>query len=196
MLFEEADDWWDNARQRLEVVGVEITSAVFRIAFQKKYFPAHVHCKKEIEFLELKQGNLTLDEYAAKFEELVQFCSHYNNAVVKESKCIKFESGLRPEIKQGIGYQEICRFPILVNKCKIFDEDCRARIAHYKSLSDKKGRDQSRRKSYVTSADKGKHRVSYGKKTSEGGALTTMKCCKCVEQVHRANDCVDKVLRC
>lgn len=54
MLSEEAGDWWDNAHQRFEVVGVEITWAVFRTAFLEKYFPAYVCCKKEIEFLELK----------------------------------------------------------------------------------------------------------------------------------------------
>ena len=30
MLSEEAEDWWDNARQRLEVVGTEVTWDVFR----------------------------------------------------------------------------------------------------------------------------------------------------------------------
>ena len=78
-------------------------------------------------------------EYATKFEELMKFCPHYNGAVVEEFKCIKFENELRPEIKQGVGYQEIIRFPTLVNKCRIYDEDCRARSAHYKSVSERKG---------------------------------------------------------
>lgn len=30
------------------------------------------------------------------------------------SKCVKFESDLRLEIKQFIGYQEICQFSMLV----------------------------------------------------------------------------------
>lgn len=83
-----------------------------------------------------------------------------------------------------------------MNKCRIFDEDYGARTTHYKSLSYKKGIDQSRGKPYVTSADKGKQRVSDGKKTSEGGAPTTVKCFKYGEQGHHANGCVDKVLRC
>lgn len=158
-------------------------------------FPVDIRCKKEIEFLEFKQGNLTV-EYAAKFEELVKLCPHYNKAVAKESKCIKFESGSRPEIKHDIGYQEIRRLHTLVKKCRIFDEECMAMTAHYKSFSDKKGRDQGCGKLYVTLADKGKQRVSYGNKASEGGAPTTVKCFKSGEQGHRANDCVDKVMRC
>lgn len=72
--------------------------------FLEKYFPEDVCSKKEIKFLELKQGNMTNDEYAAKFEELMKFFPHYNGTGVEGSKCIKFENGLRPKIKQGIGY--------------------------------------------------------------------------------------------
>lgn len=36
MLFGEAKDWWDNARQRLEVFGAEITWVVFRVKFLEK----------------------------------------------------------------------------------------------------------------------------------------------------------------
>lgn len=42
--------------------------------------------KKEIEFHELKQGNLTVAEYAVKFEELVKFCPHYNITTAKGLK--------------------------------------------------------------------------------------------------------------
>lgn len=54
MLSEEVEDYWDNACQRLKVVGVEITWVVFRTEFLEKLFLADVHNKKEIEFLELK----------------------------------------------------------------------------------------------------------------------------------------------
>ena len=68
----------------------------------------------------------------------MKFCPKYNGAAVEGLKCIKFEKVMRPEIKQGIGYREIHRFPILVNKCRIYDEDCRARSTHYKSISERK----------------------------------------------------------
>lgn len=44
---------------------------MFRVQFLEKYFPEYVRRKKDIEFLELKQGNMTVVEYVAKFEELV-----------------------------------------------------------------------------------------------------------------------------
>ncbi|XP_050896680.1 uncharacterized protein LOC127103468 [Lathyrus oleraceus] len=146
MLSEEAKHWWDNARQRLEVVGAEITWDVFKVKLLEKYFSEYVCSKNEIEFLELKQGNMMVVEYTAKFEELVKLYPHYNGTVVEGSKCIKFENGLRPEIKQGIGYQEIRMFPTLVNKCRIYDEDCMARSAQYKSVNERNGKNQFRGK--------------------------------------------------
>ena len=68
MLAEEAEFWWENTRQRLEGAGTVVTWEIFREEFLGKYFPADVCNKKEIEFLELKQGNMTVSEYAAKFE--------------------------------------------------------------------------------------------------------------------------------
>lgn len=67
MLAGEVDDWWVSARSVLDDSGEEITWAVFSRKFLRKCFPEDVRAKKEIEFLELKQGNLSVIEYAAKF---------------------------------------------------------------------------------------------------------------------------------
>lgn len=99
MLTEEDDDLWGNTCQRLEVAGNEITWAMFKGEFMKQYFPKDICGKKEIEFLELKQRNSTIVEYAAKFEELMKLCPYYNDAAAEVSKCIKFKNRFHPEIK-------------------------------------------------------------------------------------------------
>lgn len=48
MLFEEVEDWWDNACQRLEVTSTEVTLLVFRAQFLEKYSSEDVRSKKEI----------------------------------------------------------------------------------------------------------------------------------------------------
>src|ERR1051325_1457785 len=73
MLASEANDWWLETRQRLEATDEEITWAVFCREFLRKYYPEDVRGKKEIEFLELKQGNKSVTEYATKFVELAKF---------------------------------------------------------------------------------------------------------------------------
>jgi len=77
MLAEEAYDWWVNVLPILENGGGVVTWAVFRREFLNRYFPKDVRGKKEIEFLELKQGDMSVTEYAAKFVELAKFYPHY-----------------------------------------------------------------------------------------------------------------------
>jgi len=50
---------------------------------------------------------MSVTEYAAKFVELDKFYPHYTAEIAEFSKCIKFENGLRAEIKRAIGYQKI-----------------------------------------------------------------------------------------
>ena len=139
MLAVEADDWWLETCQRLEDAGENFTWAVFRGEFLRKYFPEDVCGKKEIEFLELKQGSMSVVEYAAKFAELAKFYPHYAESDAKFSKCIKFENGLHPEIKKAVGYQKIRVFADLIDSCRIYEED---NNAHYKIISDKRGKHQ------------------------------------------------------
>lgn len=86
------------------------------------------------------------------------------------SKCVKFESGLRPEIKQLIGHQEIHQFLVLVNKCMIFDKDTKAISTRYKIINDRKGKGQDRGKPYVSPTYKGKKKVA-GENEKSGGGL-------------------------
>jgi len=97
MLAEEADDWWVSLLPILEQDGTKVTWAVFRREFLDRYFPEDVRGKKEIEFLELKQGYMVVTEYAAKFVELAKFYPYYTPDTAEFSKCIKFENGLRAE---------------------------------------------------------------------------------------------------
>ncbi|XP_050896160.1 uncharacterized protein LOC127102881 [Lathyrus oleraceus] len=104
------------AQQNPHVEGAE-SCGLDRGAFLEKYCSADVHSKKEVEFLELKQGNMTVADYAVKFEELSRFCPHYNEAEAEMSKCIKFENGLCREIKPFIGYQKTQCSTLICFKC-------------------------------------------------------------------------------
>ncbi|XP_058766033.1 uncharacterized protein LOC131639566 [Vicia villosa] len=169
MLAVEADDWWQATRQRLEATGEEITWDVFRREFLRKYYPESVRGKKEIEFHELKQGNMSVTDYAAKFTELAKFYPYYDGEGAEFSKCVKFENG-------------------------IFEED---NVAHYKIVSDRRGRrSQQRGKPYDTPAGKGKQRAAPGQRTSGGGAPAPIVCFKCGKAGHKSTYCTDDVKKC
>lgn len=88
----------------MEAEGTGVTWNVFKDRFLEKYFPADIRDKKEMEFLALKQGSMTVREYDAKFEELAHYYTLYQYVTDDRSKWMKFEDGLRPEIKQAISY--------------------------------------------------------------------------------------------
>ncbi|XP_074323535.1 uncharacterized protein LOC141660449 [Apium graveolens] len=56
--------------------------------------------KIEIEFLELKQGDRSVDEYDANFIELARFAQDYVNSEAQKAK--RFQLGLKPEIQSGV----------------------------------------------------------------------------------------------
>ncbi|MCI58518.1 hypothetical protein A2U01_0079773, partial [Trifolium medium] len=47
-----------------------------------------VRNKKVVEFMELKQGNMSVAEYAVKFESLRAFSPHYNTVEAEDDKCV------------------------------------------------------------------------------------------------------------
>jgi len=119
----------------LEQDGTAVTWAVFRREFLDRYFPEDVRGKKEIEFLELKQGDMSVTEYASKFVELTKLYPHYTLDTAEFSKCIKLENGLRADIKRVIGYQKIRNLSELVSSFRIYEEDTKA---HYKVMGERR----------------------------------------------------------
>ncbi|XP_058733471.1 uncharacterized protein LOC131605092 [Vicia villosa] len=192
MLAVEADDWWLKTRQRLEVADEEITWIVFRREFLRKYYLEDVLGKKEIGFLELKQENMSVREYAARFTELAKFYLHYDGAGAEFSKCIKFENGLRSEIKKAVGYQKIFILLDLVYSCRIYKED---HNAHYKLVKDRRGK-QKRSIPYDAPVGKGKAEVADGKRISGGEAPASVVCFNCGKPGHKSNACNIEVKKC
>jgi hypothetical protein len=61
----EASRWCKRHREHMEATGGHITWEEFKTIFINKYFPSNVKNQKEIEFLTLQQGDMTVDEYVA-----------------------------------------------------------------------------------------------------------------------------------
>ncbi|XP_050876206.1 uncharacterized protein LOC127079896 [Lathyrus oleraceus] len=165
--------------------------------FLRKYFPVDVCGKKEIEFLEMKQGNLSATEYAARFVELAKFYPHYSEVIDEFSKCIKFDNGLHPKIKQVIGYQQIRRFLESINNCRIYEDGSKARSVHCKGMSERRGNQNvNHGKPYSASVNKGKQSVAEGKRPSGGDAPTPLKCYRCSELGHCVSECKSDLKNC
>ena len=72
----------------------------FHELFMGKYFPTTTRHAKAQEFLELKQGAMTVIEYVARFTELAHFADDY--VATNLAKVKRFENGLRLSIRGRI----------------------------------------------------------------------------------------------
>ena len=94
----ESQVWWNwvkTLRDSEEMIWVE-----FHELFMGKYFSATTRHAKAQEFLELRQGTMTMMEYVAKFPELSRFSDDYMTTDM--AKVRKFENGLKFSIKGKI----------------------------------------------------------------------------------------------
>lgn len=83
-----------------------------------KYFPSRARSEKEAQFLKLYQGNMTIFEYADKFDSPAKYFRYFRDRVDENYKCERFEQGLRYEIKESVEPLDIRQFQLLVEKCK------------------------------------------------------------------------------
>ncbi|XP_057719986.1 uncharacterized protein LOC130934429 [Arachis stenosperma] len=117
----EAQYWWQGTRRILQLDGVAISWEVFRTEFYKKYFPNSARNAKELELMQLKQGQMTVVEYTSEFEELCRF----------SRIC---QGGLRSDILSFVAPMEIRVFSELVNKSRVAEDCVRKAAAEKGSL--------------------------------------------------------------
>ena len=94
----ESQVWWDWVKTSRDLEAM--TWAEFHEFFMRKYFSATARHAKAREFLELKQGTMTVMEYMTKFTELARFADDY--MATDMAKVSKFEDGLKLSIRGKI----------------------------------------------------------------------------------------------
>nr|XP_016440276.1 PREDICTED: uncharacterized protein LOC107766080 [Nicotiana tabacum] len=112
LLQNDAYDWWvsiSNAKAKSPM----LTWDDFVKAFRAKYVP-HVYCdSKKKEFLNLRQGSMSIVEYQQKFLML----SRYAGGIIdgERDKCRKFEEGLNGYIQKSVAILQLEDFSKLIS---------------------------------------------------------------------------------
>ncbi|XP_073304129.1 uncharacterized protein [Primulina huaijiensis] len=75
-LYDVAKSWWLTTKRALELRGTVITWKIFKAEFYQRFFPVSYRKDKGAEFANLKQGQLNIEEYVAKFSTLLRFAPH------------------------------------------------------------------------------------------------------------------------
>ena len=97
-LEDEARVWWRWVRASRDLEA--LTWAEFQELFMGKYFPETTKHAKAQEFLELRQGAMTVMDYVARFTELARFADDY--VATDLAKVRRFENGLKLSIRARI----------------------------------------------------------------------------------------------
>lgn len=119
LLKGEANYWWESKRD-FEGAGI-VTWERFKELFLEKYFPDYMQGQMEIKFLELKQGNMTVAEYEARFSELSRFVPHFVDTELKRAR--RFQYGLKPWLQKKVKPFELTEYSKVVQKATIIEED-------------------------------------------------------------------------
>ena len=132
--------WWRWARtsKNLEVM----TWAEFQELFMGKYFPETARHAKAQEFLELKQGAMTVMDYMARFTELARFADDY--VATDLAKVRRFENGLKLSIMARIVGLRLQDMDSMVGTALTIERDIEdARSTRDASVSSKRKDSQS-----------------------------------------------------
>ncbi|OKX69635.1 hypothetical protein AXD71_14915, partial [Listeria monocytogenes] len=118
-LKNEANFWWESVRA-MEPEGI-ITWDRFKELFKEKYLPAYVTDQMEMRFLELKQGNMSVADYEAKFTELSRFVPSYVDTERKKAR--RFQQGLKSWIRSKLAILELDTYAAVIQKAMIAEAE-------------------------------------------------------------------------
>ncbi|XP_063948018.1 uncharacterized protein LOC135152112 [Daucus carota subsp. sativus] len=118
---------------------VEITWERFKELFLEKYFPRFLQDQMELNFLELKQGNMSVVEYENKFAELARFVPTYVETDRQKAK--RFQQGLKPWIRSKLAILQLDTYAAVVEKTMIAEAE---NELFQKSEEDKKRKPENR----------------------------------------------------
>ncbi|XP_058192116.1 uncharacterized protein LOC131309513 [Rhododendron vialii] len=126
----EANEWWESvlesrkdARRAARTTAqanepdVEnLTWAEFEVLFEEQYFPETSRDQLRDEFEKLEQGNMTVSEYALKFQSLSRFAPEL--VATEERKCRRLERGIHETVKKFAVTQRKGKFSEVVECAK------------------------------------------------------------------------------
>jgi hypothetical protein len=121
MLEGDAYDWWEVEQLSQEEDEEPYSWERFKVAFREHFFPRAMRARKEAEFINLKQGNRTVAEYAAEFIRLSKYAPCLASS--EQAKARKFEEGLKLQVRQRVSTLVLENFRALMDRAIVAERD-------------------------------------------------------------------------
>ncbi|KAG5536039.1 hypothetical protein RHGRI_023734 [Rhododendron griersonianum] len=137
----EAHRWWLQQREREQ----NMNWTRFKEIFYEKYFPQTLKDNKCTEFINLKQGNMTVSEYDKAFTDLSQFAPHMIST--ENLKARRFEEGLKDGLRKPIKMLRLPTYTDVLNVALMAETE--------NEKPNTSGNEQRRQVSYVPPRNQG-----------------------------------------
>ena len=89
--------WWETIKRMMSSDINQITQEQFKENFYAKFFSASLKDAKQQEFLELQQGDMTVEQYDLEFDMLFRFAPEM--VATEAARADKFVRGLRLDLQ-------------------------------------------------------------------------------------------------
>ncbi|KAF7151632.1 hypothetical protein RHSIM_Rhsim02G0020600 [Rhododendron simsii] len=125
----EARDWWESFERQWTAPLPGVIPAVPRVVtwdrfvkgFNNHYFPKSWKLDQEAAFIDLKQGNMTVPEYEARFAKLSKYAPDLVST--EEKRCQRFRKGLLPKVATRLTTYEQEEYARLVEMARMVGKD-------------------------------------------------------------------------
>ena len=187
----EAQVWWNWTKTSRDLEAMTLTE--FQELFMGKYFPDTTRHAKAQEFLELKQGMMTMMEYVARFTELARFADDY--VATDMAKVRSFENGLKLSIRGRIVGLRLQDMDSMVGTAMTIEREIEdARTTRDAGVSSKRKESQSSsisgKKQRASSSRGFQSRCHQGQgQIRVAGQAGQMVCYHCQQPRHMRRDC-------
>ncbi|XP_048133445.1 uncharacterized protein LOC125314643 [Rhodamnia argentea] len=122
-----ASTWWRTSKDRVFPEGTVPTWDAFVEAFNGKYFYDTAREQKMAEFFRLRQNQMTIDQYEAKFAELSKYAPRLVEDPVDRAR--RFRDGLKPEIGSVLISFNLKDYNDLYERARMVEQDPTERAA-------------------------------------------------------------------
>ena len=126
--------WWEHLRKVNKINDRKIMWKQFKKYFKQKYLSDRYYDDKIKEFHELKLGQLTMEEYANKFLELLRYVRYIKDDKVKIQH---FLSGIPQSYKDKIDFDEPTTLEEAIKKAKYCYDQKKGKPYIHKACKDK-----------------------------------------------------------
>ncbi|XP_048136674.1 uncharacterized protein LOC125315532 [Rhodamnia argentea] len=126
-LRDTASDWWKATRGRVFPEGTLPNWTIFTEVFNGKYFSETAREQKMLEFQQLRQNHMTVDQYEAEFSRLTKYAPRMVENPLDRAR--RFRDGLRPELRSRPIPLNLRDYDELYERGQIVERDMKERAA-------------------------------------------------------------------